>query len=356
MTSPGSPLQPAFQLILNNYLLSQNRLQLILNFKYRESKLISQFFQQELPVCWMILTQKIVTFILLSFVYISFGIVALNASRNVVEINYRYDDDCIPIEFGNNKVEYIQTGENKKCSQTLTVPNDMKHPIYIYYQLNNFHQNHLRYLKNRSNDQLRDVINEAETGTCRPLHKDIGGLPIVPCGLVAWSLFNDTYSFSSRNLTIPVNKKGISWKSDWEHKFGSNVFPKNFQSRGQVGGARLDPFIPLSEQEDLMVWMRKAPLLTFRKLYGKIEVDLKKGDKIDVIIYNRYNTYSFNGEKRLVLSTTSFLGGKNDFLGIISLVGGGLWFLIALAFILINHFKPRIPGDPASLSWNQPPG
>jgi hypothetical protein len=36
----------------------------------------------------------------------------------------------------------------------------------------------------------------------------------------------------------------------------------------------------LSEQEDLIVWMRRAALPTFRKLYGKIEVDLEVNDEI----------------------------------------------------------------------------
>jgi hypothetical protein len=44
-----------------------------------------------------------------------------------------------------------------------------------------------------------------------------------------------------------VDKKDISWKSDREHKFGSDVFPSNFQSGSLIGGARLNPKIPVHE-------------------------------------------------------------------------------------------------------------
>ncbi len=97
----------------------------------------------------------------------------------------------------------------------------------------------------------------------------------------------------------------------------------------------------LSEQEDLIVWMRTAALPTFRKLYGRIETDIMASDEITVVIQNNYNTYSFGGTKALVLSTTSWIGGKNNFIGFAYVAIGTISFLIALAFVGLNMVKPR---------------
>jgi hypothetical protein len=88
--------------------------------------------------------------------------------------------------------------------------------------------------------------------------------------------------------------------------------------------------------------MRTAALPTFRKLYGRIHVDLKENDTITVRLENNYNTYSFGGKKKLVLSTATWLGGKNDFLGFAYLIVGGLCFFLAFAFTLLYLIKPRL--------------
>ena len=87
--------------------------------------------------------------------------------------------------------------------------------------------------------------------------------------------------------------------------------------------------------------MRTAALPTFRKLYGRIEEDLPANEQITVVIQNNYNTYSFGGKKKLVLSTTSWIGGKNDFLGIAYITIGGLCLFLAVSFILLYVIKPR---------------
>lgn len=93
--------------------------------------------------------------------------------------------------------------------------------------------------------QLKSKADESSgLKNCGPVQK-VGDKPIVPCGLVAWSMFNDTYSFSVRGKALIVNKMNIAWESDKEGRFGSDVYPKNSQTGGVIGGATLNSSIPV---------------------------------------------------------------------------------------------------------------
>lgn len=100
--------------------------------------------------------------------------------------------------------------------------------------------------------------------------------------------------------------------------------------------------------------MRIAGLPTFRKLYGRnVGQNLPAGTYRIAIKYN-YDVSSFDGTKSIVISTTSWLGGKNPFLGIAYLSVGSICIVLGIVFLLKNSIAPRKPGDHTYLSWNQP--
>ncbi|CAM0876659.1 unnamed protein product [Alopecurus aequalis] len=323
-------------------------------FPPARSGVFYRFTQQDLPAWKPAMTPGCVVaiFLIIGIAFVPVGLVCLQASNSVAEIIHRYDIDCIPDAHKGNKQAYIKDSSiPKKCIQHVKPQYHMKAPIYVYYELDNFYQNHRRYVKSRSDKQLRLGLNHTES-SCSPIEQN-NGLPIVPCGLIAWSLFNDTYGFTRESKEIMVVRKNISWRSDREHKFGKDVYPFNFQNGSLIGGGKLDPHVPLSSQEDLIVWMRTAALPRFRKLYGVIEEDLPAGETITMHITNNYNTYAFGGKKSLVLTTTTWLGGKNDFLGYAYLVTGSLSIFLSIIFALIHVKVPRPHGDAAYISWSR---
>jgi len=84
-----------------------------------------------------------------------------------------------------------------------------------------------------------------------------------------------------------------------------------------------------------MVWMNSAALPEFRKLWGKIN-GLSVG-KYKLIISSNYHVWDFSGEKYVILSTHSSLGGKSDFLGIIACVIGSTAVIGSFLFFFVDY-------------------
>jgi len=113
----------------------------------------------------------------------------------------------------------------------------MASPVFLYYELKNFHQNHRKYVKSKSVAQLKGNTNldmDDLEEDCNPalLQKDTGtttswnGNPILdeaiasPCGLIAKSMFTDTFALeTSANTQISISQTNIAWKSDIKYKF-----------------------------------------------------------------------------------------------------------------------------------------
>lgn len=80
----------------------------------------------------------------------------------------------------------------KRCLIDFSVPETMKGPIFMYYRLTNFYQNHRQYIKNFDASQLDGgiVSTEALNTNCGPLGVTDENLVVYPCGLIANSMFN----------------------------------------------------------------------------------------------------------------------------------------------------------------------
>jgi hypothetical protein len=161
-----------------------------------------------------------------------------------------------------------------------------------------------------------------------------------PCGLTAATHFTDRFTFRRQFIfdTIPIDSDDIAWPSDIDYKFknlgGKDTYQKQWTD---------------IEDEHFIVWMRLAPLPTFRKFYGRIEEDLDEGDYI-IVIQNNYDVSEWDGEKHFVLTTTNPFGGNNEFLGGL-MIGASLLCVVVFIVIALLSILNKDKVDFNDLTW-----
>lgn len=281
-----------------------------------------------------------------ALVFIPVGSVVLAASarvRRTATVSYASRPEC----------EAEGAGEDGRvCGVGFVVEDRIPAPSYLYYGLTNFHQNTRKYARSRSDQQLRGLEPKSElfVANCKPALFKPGRRAsgfrmedvLLPCGLTARSVFNDTLALCRGAAPgagddvecarpVALRKRGIAWAADRETKFRPGK-PPLFNEKANE----------LLTDEDFMVWMRLSTFKNFFKLYRIIDVDLEPGEYYMRIV-SRYPVASFGGDKRFFITTMTWFGQSNYFLGILVLVTGLLALLIAFCVLLRDIIKPRPP-------------
>lgn len=243
--------------------------------------------------------------------------------------------------------------------------------------MTNYYQNNRLYAKSVSYPQLAGAaVPVADLASaCDPLVHNDQKVPYYPCGLIANSFFSDIFSdfqqvkdASGAELStpaaIPISSTGIAWPAD-KAAFGDSKykvedvvyptswekFPEELKQEFNMGTDGKYTALPnLKDNERFINWMKIAGLPTFRKLYGRIDQNLAPGT-YKMSINSNYDVQSFKGTKSVVLSTTTWAGGKNSALGWSFVIIGGALLFLGIFFLAMFMLSPRKVGDVTYLSW-----
>lgn len=206
------------------------------------------------------------------------GRISSHFSSSNTGVNAEWRRQNISVNYGPN-----YNYETTQCQIRFTVPNAMGSPVFLYYRLTKFYQNHRRYVKSLDQDQLTGTFrsNSSISGSyCDPLTLDENGKAYYPCGLIANSMFNDTIyapvlldvaGSSASNRTYNMTNTGIAWSSDSSlygktaYTYDQVVPPPNWRVKYPAYNATY-PIPDLGSDEEFQVWMRTAGLPTFSKL------------------------------------------------------------------------------------------
>jgi LEM3 (ligand-effect modulator 3) family / CDC50 family len=167
---------------------------------------------------------------------------------------------------------------------------------------------------------------------------------------------NTTYTFSNKGIAWPGEKKKYSAKTDY--KLSEIVPPPNWALR-YPNGYTAETFPDLTQDEHFQNWMRTAGLPTFSKLYGRNDNDDLKAGTYTLDVYMSachcltqmfdslteaavdFPVEQFGGTKSVVISTVSWIGGKNPFLGWAYIASAALFVLLAVIGLIWHCIKPR---------------
>lgn len=292
-----------------------------------------KFRQQDLWALKPVWSPKcvVVMYYIIAVVFIPIGVAVLIKSLRMSQTErYRYDN-----------IQECDVGEEGLATPvTCTIAIDLEKntgaPTFMYYGLVNYFQNARNYIKGRSAEQLRGKANPTVVD-CSNAGDGIDfdeNNPVVPCGLTAYSFFNDTFRLCRDpecTNEIQLRKNGIAWDIDKEQRFKA----------GEIGTA--DGYTAESNalvtDEDFMVWMRLATYNNFHKLYRIIDEPLVAG-RYYVVIEAAYPVKQFDGEKFIFFSETTWFGGRSRFLGIAYIVIGGLALVAATLFCIRTGSEP----------------
>lgn len=285
--------------------------------KPKDSPILQQKLRAFQPIYTLEGTIGLLVFF--SILFLVYGAVLYSQADRVFELIRDYTQDC----------------DKPVCSYNFTLPK-IEPPVYVYYEVKNFYQNHREYMKSRSYKQLMGKnLTKDEISECKGVisgeelydHTYIDGTAINdtdianPCGLVARSVFNDTMvMYDSNGKEVKISTEGIAWKSDKDVLF---VHPEDYEHKLWTD----------NRDERFIVWMRTAVTKNFRKMYGIISRDEPLPEGVyNFTIQNIYNVSSWHGKKKFLISNANALGGKNYMLGMVFLFVGMLCMFASLFF------------------------
>lgn len=367
------------------------------------------YWQQRLTSWDPVMTpfSVIVMLLVIGIIFLPVGVTMLYSANSLYSMS---------IQYGGEGTAATNSCSGGFCNLNFAIDQNINGKLYLYYELDNYYQNNIKYSSSVNWNQMMGKTNipmsELES-SCDPAVTN-STFTLNPCGLIAKSYFTDSYGIdlaassvggtaptalkiSFADITGSIDKSLFAQPDGHEYKqlSGTNtcqdkqiMSPATCAAAGLPAGCKcynnpaspteyyyffypnddtnfylyemypqtvtggISPLAGVTDPH-FMNWMNIAALPNFRKLYGVIEGKFSPGDTVSFAVTSLVDVNSFQGKKSLVLSAQGSLGVSNPGLGITYIVTGGACLLFSIIFFLKQEISPRPLPTPASLNWTK---
>lgn len=182
-----------------------------------------------------------------------------------------------------------------------------------------------------------------------------------------------TYNFTDQNIAWPGEaKKYVSTPIGNGYTSVEEIAPPPNWQLQYPNGYNSSNLPNLATDYRFQNWMRTAGLPTFSKLYGRNDTATMKAGRYRITVgLSEYFAQSttpvthttlsdfpvkpYKGTKSIVISTVSWIGGKNSFLGWAYVAAAALFVFFAVAGTARHLIKPRCVSSVFFLPTTYPP-
>lgn len=296
------------------------------------------------------------------------GCICLNYAAAVQSVTKNYMGTDCPPPWDCPDLDPIEFGTKNTITVDLSSFND---DILVAYVVGPFYQNHHDYLESEVIQELQgmksfDELVAKRERKCVEETRTFGNTEIVPCGLKANSVFNDTFTFSigGEPFQIQETPGDIAWESD----IGRYTIPEDYGKGGKQNIQQLtdiytDPNVINPElgvkTPRFVTWMRPAALDHVINRLGWIrrsQIEDKDMSQVSVEINNVFPVQDWDGYKQLVFTEANSMGGDEPMLGWLLIIFGVLsWIYGGLLLFWIYYYSPRKSQDVGGRGDSQGP-
>lgn len=158
----------------------------------------------------------VVVLLTLGLIFIIIGAILISYSMSIVQYQEQY--------FKQDSKDYSSR------NITIDIKKKMNKPIFLYYKVKNYYQNHRIYSLSKSTNQLKgNTITQSEADLDCKLYQNYKDIPratipqgknkndiAYPCGLIASTFIKDTFELYFNDKSIPIQEDKIRWDIDGE--------------------------------------------------------------------------------------------------------------------------------------------